>query len=263
MMKKTLFVLLALLLVLGLAACGTPVSTETPSPEEPESTPVETPEPTAEPTPEPAPKVVVFTDEVLEAKVREAMNKPSGDITLVEAEAVTELDLSIEPATSLPRIMDISSLKYFTNLTTLKLAWALDSNDGAVDISALAGLTKLIALYMNSNGIEDISVLAGMTNMRDLKIFGNNITDISALSGMTMMEDLWMQGNQITDISALSGMTTGLYRLYLDGNQITDVTPLAGMTKLTSLKLAGNPIEDFSPLADIYPNLEEKDFELK
>lgn len=251
-MKKMLLVFLAALFAIGMAACGAPAATEAP-----------TIEPIEEQTTEPAPEVVVFTDEVLEAKVREALNKPSGDITLVEAEAVTELDLSIEPATSLPRIKDISSLKYFTNLTTLKLAWALDSNDGAVDISALAGLTKLIALYINSNGIEDISALAGMTNMRDLKIWGNNITNIRALTGMIMMEDLWMQGNQITDISALSGMTTGLYRLYLDGNLITDVTPIEGLTKLTSLKLAGNPIEDFSPLADIYPNLEEKDFELK
>ena len=248
--------------MMGLAACGTPASTDTTSLEVSESTPVETPKPTAETTPEPTSEVVVFTDEVLEEKVREAMNKPDGDITLAEAEAVSELDLSIEPATSLPRIKDISSLKYFKNLTTLKLAWALDSNDGAVDISVLAGLTKLIALYINSNGIEDISALTGLTNMRDLKIFGNNITNISALSGMTMMEDLWMQGNQITDVSALSGMTTGLYRLYLDENQITDVTPLAGMTKLTSLKLGGNPVEDYSPLSGIYPNLEEKDFEI-
>jgi internalin A len=76
------------------------------------------------------------------------------------------------------------------------------------------------------------------------------------------MEDLLLQGNQIADIGALSGMT-GLYRLYLDENQITDVTPLAGLKNLTSLKLAENPIEDFSPLKDIYPNLTEKDFEMK
>jgi internalin A len=222
---------------------------------------VETPEPTEEPTPEPTPAVVVFTDEVLEEKVRAAMNKPSGDITLAEAEAVTELDLSIEPGKPLPRIKDISALIYFTNLTTLKLAWSFNSNEAEVDISPLAGLTKLIALYINSNGITDISALAGLTDMLDLKIWGNKITDISALSGMTMMEDLWMQGNQITDISALSGMTD-LSWLYMDENQITDVTPLAGKTKLTNLKLAGNPIEDLSPLAEIYPNLTEKDFEL-
>lgn len=236
-MKKLLLVLLIALLTVGIVACSSS-------------------------SPDPTPEVVIFTDEVLEAKVREAMKIPTGDITIVEAEAVTDLDLSIETDTSLPRIKDISSLKYFTNLTTLKLAWALDSRDGGIDISTLASLKKLIALYMNSNGIEDISPLEGLTNMRDLKLFGNQISDISALSGMTMMEDLWLQGNKITDISALSGMSSNLYRLYLDENQITDVTPLAEMRMLTSLKLGGNPIEDYSSLADVYPRLEEKDFEL-
>lgn len=256
-MKKTLFVLITLLMALGLASCGMPTA-------EPTKTPASSASVTTEMSAsEPAAEVVVFTDEVLEAKVREAMGKPEGDITVAEAEAVTELDLSMDGGDwSIPRIKDISSLKYFANLTTLKLAWALDSNDGAPDISALAGLTKLIALYINSNGIEDISALAGLTNMLDLKMFGNKITDIRALSGMTMMQDLWLQGNQIKDISALSGMTKDLYRLYLDNNQITDITPLAGMTKLTSLKLGGNPVADYSPIADIYPNLEEKDFEM-
>jgi predicted small lipoprotein YifL len=140
MMKMTLLALLALLLALSLAACGTPAATETPSPEVSASTPVETPEPTEEPTPEPAPEVVVFTDEVLEEKVRAAMSKPSGDITLAEAEAVTELDLSIEPGTPLPRIKDISSLKYFKNLTVLKLAWSFNNNEAEVDISPLTAV---------------------------------------------------------------------------------------------------------------------------
>lgn len=261
-MKKGSGFILITIIVFLFTACGAPAVqyTVTPSPDVTESTPVETPKANEQPTPE---TVVVFNDTVLEEKIREAMGKSEGDITLIEAEAVTLLDLSMEGGVPLPRIKDISSLKYFTNITSLNLAWALDSQNGVVDISVLAGLTKLEALYINSNGIEDISALSGLTNMKDLKMFGNSITDISALSGMTMMEDLWIQGNQITDISALSGMTTNLYRLYLDENQITDVSPLAGMAKLTSLKLAGNPIEDYSPLADIYPNLDEKDFELE
>lgn len=261
-MKKGLLCSIAVLLILSLAACGAPAAQQTDAATSAPATEAPAIEPAEEPTPEPAPEVVVFTDEVLEEKVRAAMGKPEGDITLAEAEAVTELDLSIEPGTPLSRIKDISSLQYFKNLTVLKLAWSFNNNEAEVDISPLAGLTKLVALYMNSDGITDISALAGMTNMLDLKIWGNKITDISALSGMTMLQDLWLQGNQITDINVVSGMTTGLCRLYLDGNQITDVTPLTGLTKLTSLKLAGNPIEDYSPLADIYPNLAEKDFEL-
>ena len=259
-MKRVLCLMLAAIMAVALVACGAPATQQMDAATSaPVVTEVPTTEPSAEPTAEP---VVVFTDAVLEAKVREAMGKPEGDITLAEAEAVTELDLSIEPGTSLPRIKDISSLQYFKNLTVLKLAWSFNNNEAEVDISPLAGLTKLVALYMNSDGITDISALAGMANMLDLQIWGNKITDISALSGMTMLQDLWLQGNQITDINVLSGMTTGLCRLYLDGNQIADVTPLTGLTKLTSLKIAGNPVEDYSPLADIYPKLTEKDFEL-
>ena len=260
-MKKGLCFALITITVIVFAACGAPAvqETVTPSPDVTESVPAETPKATQQPTPE---TVVVFTDTVLEEKIRDAMGKPSGDITLVEAEEVTVLDLSIEPATPLPRIKDLSALKYFPNLTSLHLAWALDSNDGVVDISVLADLTKLEALYINSNGIEDISALAGLTNMLDLKIWGNNITDISALSGMTKMKDLWIKGNQITDISVLANMKD-LVWLYMDDNQVTDLSPLAGLSKLTHLLVSGNPATDYSALSDVYSNLEEKDFKLK
>jgi hypothetical protein len=259
-MKKTLFVFIATLFAIVMTACNAPTPTEISVAEVSEPISVETPEPIEEPTPE---SVVVFTDPVLEANVREAMGKPERDITLDEALQVTQLDLSMENAGPVARIADLGDLVQFPNIMYLNLGWALDNGGKAVDISPLAGLTKLEALYMQCDNIDDISTLSGMTGMKDLKLFGNNITDISVLSGMTMMEDLWIQSNQITDISVLSGMTTNLYRLYLDDNKIKDVTPLAGLSRLTSLKLGGNPVEDFSPLADIYPNLEEKDFEIK
>lgn len=260
-MKKGPGFVLITILVLVFTACGAPAVQETltPSPDVTEPTPVETPKANEQPTPE---TVVIFTDTVLEEKIREAMNKSEGDITLAEAEAVTVLDLSIEPGVSLPRIKDISSLKYFPNVTSLILAWALDNNDGGVDISVLANLTKLEALYINCNGIEDISALSGLTNMLDLKIWGNKITDISALSGMTKMQDLWMKGNQITDISVLANMKD-LVWLYMDDNQVTDLSPLAELSKLTHLLLSGNPATDYSALSDVYSNLEEKDFKLK
>ncbi len=262
MMKKTLFILLALVLALGLSACGAPAATETPLPEVSESTPVDTPEPSEEPTPEPA---VVFTDPALEELVRKAMNKPEDDITLAEAAAVTELNLEMDGNDwSLPRIEDVSDLKQFPNLTSLNLNWALFDGDvdEDFDLSPLAGLTKLECLYLCCANISDISALSGMTNMKDLWIWGNrNITDIGVLAGMPQMESLWINGNQITDISALANMKELVY-LYMQDNQVADLSPLAGLTKLTHVLLSGNPATDYSPLKDVYPNLEEKDFEL-
>ena len=262
-MKRVLFLMAAAIMAVTLVACGAPATQQMDAATSAPATEAPTPEPTLEPTREP---VVVFTDAVLEGLVRTAMNKPTGDIMLTEAEAVTELNLQMEGGVPIPRVADVSDLTQFPNLTALNLNWAL-ADDGvegeSMDISPLAGLTKLEVLYICCDDISDISVLAGMTNMKELWIWGNNsISDISALAGMTQMESLWIKGNQITDISALAGMKN-LSRLYMEGNQVTDITPLVGLTKLTSLKLADNPVEDLSPLADIYPNLTEKDFELK
>lgn len=239
-MKK--IVLISIALILLLAACGRPP---------------------AEPA-QPEPALVVFTDPVLEELVRKAMNKPEGDITLAEAEAVTELNMEMDGGDySLPRIADVSDLKQFPNLIHLNLNWALYDGDEVFDISPLAGLTKLERLYVCCTNIADISALADMTDMKDLWIWGNrNITDISALSGMTQMESLWIKGNQITDISALANMKNLVY-LYMQDNQVADLSPLAGLSKLTYVLLSGNPAADYSPLKDVYPNLEEKDFEIR
>ena len=211
--------------------------------------------------------VIVFNDAELEKAVRENMKRPTGDILVADALTMDALDFQRNGVDrSEPLIQNLDALKYFTNLTYLGMGYAVgDGGDPVhgIDLSPLAGMTKLTSLQMACVPVSDISVVRNMPNLVSFTAWGGGlITDISALSGMTMLQDLWLQGNQITDISVLSGMTTGLCRLYLDGNQITDVTPLTGLTKLTSLKLAGNPVEDYSPLTDIYPNLAEKDFEL-
>lgn len=253
-MKKGLCIGMVFLICMLTAACGAPALQQAASP-----SPADTPAPTPAPTPEP---VVVFTDTVLEGLIRKAMNKPQGDITIAEAEAVTELNLEMEGGVPIPRVADISDLKQFPNLTNLSLNWAFNDNN-ANDISALSGMTKLKRLYLCCDGISDLTPLKGMVHLKDLWIWGNrNITDISALSGMTGLNSLWIKGNQITDISALSGMKELTY-LCMEENQIADITPLSGLSKLKTLLLSNNPIEDFSPITEIYPNLEEKDFELK
>ncbi len=256
-MKKICSLFLILAMIVTAAAC----SQQQIEPAETQNTPAQAPTPSPTETPEPA---VVFTDAVLEELVRKAMNKPEGDITLAEAEAVTELNMGMDGSDwSLPRIEDVSDLKQFPNLTSLTLNWALSAGDEDFDLSPLAGLTKLEYLYLCCANIKDISALSGMTGMKDLWLWGNrNITDISALAGMTQIESLWINGNRITDISALANMENLAY-LYMQDNQVADLSPLAGLPKLTNILLSGNPATDYSPLADVYPNLEEKDFELK
>lgn len=244
-MKRSLLICFVVLAALCFVACAAPAATPAPTPE-------------ATPTP---PQNVTFTDPVLETMVRAAMNKPEGEISIAEAEAVTELVMNMDGTDwTPPRITRLDDLSQFPNLTKLELNWALSNGDKPVDISPLAGLTKLERLFVCCDNISDVSALSGMTSMRELWIWGNNnITDISALSGMTQMNDLWIKGNQITDISPLANMKN-LSRLLMEDNKITDLTPLAELTYLRTVMLSGNPITDYSPLKYVYPYLTDKDF---
>ena len=227
--------------------------------------------------------IVAFTDDVLEAKLREAIGKPEGDITYADVKTVKVLAIGRQDGEAGDMIADIGALKYFTNLTELNLDNLLYNSGGPVDIGALSNLvglkklslkncnivdigpignlTALEYLEVQLNGISDISPLAGLVNLVTLSLPNNPFSDVGPLGGLTSLTTVYFYNNPISDISALSGLT-GLETLGLQHLQITDVSPLAGLSNLKGLFLEGNPIEDYSPLADIYPNLQDKDFDI-
>jgi len=239
-MKRCLTGLLLILLAASLAACSSPAA--------PSETPVST-----------QADVVTFADPLLEAMVRAAMNKPEGDITLAEAEAVAELKLSIdwqqEPAPD-TQIKDISGLENFKNLEILELHF-----HAITDISPLAGLTKLTSLSLGGNPVTDITPLAGLTSLGSLTLFNCQTQDYTPLANLTGLGMLLLDHATISDVSMLSGLTE-LWWLSLSNTQVSDVSPLSTLTNLRKLQLAGCPVSDYTPLSAIYPNLEEADFSI-
>jgi internalin A len=229
-MKKVICVILVLILSVTLAACNSPKN-----------------------------EVIVFNDSALESKVRVAMDKPEGDITLEDAQSLTELDLSNEWQDNMPsqiQIKDISVLSSFVNLTLLDVTF-----NALTDISALSGLTKLTSLKLGGNQISDINALAELTNLTELYIWGNpDICDIGALSVMTDLTGLYINGTGVSDISMLLDMKK-LKTLNMSNCRVTDISVLAGLP-IDRLMLNGNGITDFSSIEGIYDNLIEKDFEM-
>lgn len=239
-MKKAIYAIIILAMAFT-AACSAPLAE--PSTETPSATATE------------APAIVTFTDPVLEAQVREVMGKPEGDITIAEAEAVTELVMNNEWPPPEEVITDISSLKYFPNLTRLEFMF-----NGVSDISVLGELPKLQLLGMGGNQISDISVLAKLPGMDSLQIWGNQIADLSPLAGMSRLHVLMIGGCPVTDISVMANFKE-LTILDITTCPVSDISSLAGLP-LTTLRLSGCPITDFSSVADRYDRLEEKDFEI-
>ncbi|NLV73254.1 MAG: leucine-rich repeat domain-containing protein [Chloroflexi bacterium] len=253
-MRKLSVILLVIALSCTLATCSktAPISSD------PVPTAVETASATPVPTPKPE-KTVSFADPILEKMVRAAMNKPEGDITVAEAEALTELKISIDwnpdpvPNT---QIKDISGLENFKNLENLELHFHAIS-----DISPLAGLTKLTRLSLGGNPISDLTPLAGLTNIESLTLFNCQAKDYTPLAKLTRLGMLLLDYSTLDDVSILSGLTE-LWWLSIANTQVNDVSPLSNLSNLRQLQLSGCPISDYTPLLAIYPNLEDKDFNI-
>ena len=175
---------------------------------------------------------VVFTDTVLEGLVRKAMNKPEGDVTVTEAQAVTQLDLQMEGGVPIARVKDISDLAYFPNLTSLNLNWALYDDGKDIDISVLSGLTKLECLYVaccNTRGHKP----ARGADWHEGSLDMGQCEDHRYKRSRGHDADGEYCGSRATRLRTLS--------------------PLAGMTKLATLYLEGNPITDYSPISGCLP----------
>jgi hypothetical protein len=209
-LTKPLIVLLAILLALGIVACGTPATT-TPS----------LPSVTAAPA-----AVVTFADPVLEAMVRGTMGKPEGDITVAEAKSVTELNLSLQWRQYFPEeipIKDIGGLECFDNLESLDLSF-----HAIIDISPLAGLKKITSLSLGGNPVTDIKSLDGLTNLKGLTLSNCAAQDYSPLTKLVNLEFLMLDHSTISDISPLASLTSLKY-LYLADCPIADYSPLADL----------------------------------
>ncbi|MFC1929861.1 leucine-rich repeat domain-containing protein, partial [Chloroflexota bacterium] len=80
------------------------------------------------------------------------------------------------------------------------------------DLSHLASLINLSALYLGHNHVSDLSPLASFTNLTILDLENNQISDLSPLTNLTNLCYLNLEANNIVDVSPLlenSGLSKG------------------------------------------------------
>ena len=112
---------------------------------------------------------------------------------------------------------DLSALSEFSNLKTIYLAGARNSN-------ILNGASKLKAvedLNVASNNINDISELANLTTLKTLRLNDNKISDVSSLKNLTNLNYLELSSNVLTDIYDLGNLvsnTKNLKNLFINDN---------------------------------------------
>lgn len=155
---------------------------------------------------------VTFADPNLEAAIREAIGKPTGDIYPSDLEDLTSL-VAQERS-----IADLAGLEYATSLTYLDVRYNQVS-----DISPLANLTSLTGLGVSGHSIADVASVVDLTKLTKLGLTDSQIGDISPLSSLTNLVVLWLENDQISDISPLvdnEGLSEG-DEVYLTGNPLS------------------------------------------
>ncbi len=214
---------------------------------------------------------VHLPDENLEAAIREAIGKPTGDILTAELEGLPWL-LAANRG-----IANLDGLEHCVNLTWLDLR-----RNPIADISPILGLTSLTGLDLGQQGfpaLDDVSGLSALTNLTWLNVYVAGSADVSFLTDLEQLEFLsvgkygTITDSEIAAISSLPNLSSlnlgalhygdispmsalSLDSLLLAFGILTeeDITCLSEVSSLSSLSIWGAQVPDLSPLTGL-PNL--------
>lgn len=183
-----------------------------------------------------------FADYRLDAAVREAIGKPSGDLTARDLADPALRSLALTGA----GISDLTGIEWCIHLSNLDL-----SKNEIVDLTPLAVLKELTHLDVSRNKIADLAPLRSLPNITELRINSNQISDLRPLEGFHELQKIPFSGNPVRDLSPLRELPL-LETLDLTGAPYVDLETLQGFTHLTRLIMNGRGLEDLTFLAGLH-----------
>jgi len=189
--------------------------------------------------------IVNITDPNLRQKVRDAINKQTGNIYYADVKNLRTLRIY-----SSPPIATILGLQYFTGLDTLAIGPINNINHTFSDLTPVRNLTRLKSLQFAISNVSDLSPLQNLTALGELYLQNNQISNISLLQGLTGLRTLWLPGNPLQNITPLQSLTN-LTELWINDCQVLNISALQNLTNLTSLNIGFNPLVNITPLQNL------------
>jgi len=215
---------------------------------------------------------VPIPDASLDAAIRKAINKPTGDIT--DTDLANILELAAVNAAKNGRlsgyhqagetVLQVTGFSTLINGAHVHIAGdstdyilvshtanTLTINPGlAAAIPAVPSGTLITVGGLPSGGIVNLSGMEYCTKLAVLDLTGNSISDLTPLGSLPALTHVFLTDNQVSDLTPLSGVST-LQGISLAGNQVVSLAPLATLTNLTRLDIWKNQIVDLSPLENL------------
>ena len=121
---------------------------------------------------------------VIEAAIRKAAKKPTGELTKADLKKVRELYFVHEQLT------DVKGLEKLNQLTELSLV-----DNQLTDVKGLEKLTQLRNLWLTTNQLTDVKWLEKLTQLKCLYLNKNKLTDVKRLEKLTQLKFLFLDGN--------------------------------------------------------------------
>lgn len=196
-----------------------------------------------------AEEVVTIPDTALLQAVRDALGRPTGDLTC--------LDMALLERLGAPDsgIASLEGLQYAVNLADLYL-----HNNDISDVGPLANLTALGHVNLNLNQVSDVEPFRNLTSLTSLHLCCSDvhISDVTALEGLVGMQFLNITGHHLGDavLWPLLENYSDLQGLWVGENDLTNIDELANYPNLRHLQLSGNTLPDLAVVAAL-PNLIE------
>jgi len=134
-----------------------------------------------------------IADMNLEIAIREAIDKPIGEISKEELEQLTKL------SGSNMGIKSIEGIEYCINLKEIHLIGNEISNIDS--LASLADDNNLIELGLDANNISNISPLRNFKSLEVLGLSDNKITDVTDLSNIDNIRFIGLMKNDISSLT--------------------------------------------------------------
>jgi Leucine-rich repeat (LRR) protein len=209
---------------------------------------------------------IVFTDAQLEQAVRDALDKPTGDIVAADVadlkildargygvellngieclSGLTQIDLGMGGAPS--NVTELSPLLYLQNLLSLDL-----SNcplDDLTPLGQLASLTKLDLRQSIESGV-DLAPLAAAPALVELALQSTELGDLSPLGQIDTLHTLHLSFATLSD-PASAAQLKQIKELRATG-VFSDATPLGALTQLELLEVRNKTLANASALSPL------------
>ena len=146
---------------------------------------------------------------VIEAAIREQLDKPTGELTKADLEKVTRLSLIAKQLT------DVKSLEKLTKLKELNL----NNNQLTKVPKELEKLTKLTGLGLKDNKLTDVNGLEKLTQVKSLNLSNNQLNELpKGLEKLDQLTRLYLRGNPDLTKAQIAQLQKALPKCKIDSN---------------------------------------------